>query len=112
MSKPVLLTGDRPTGALHIGHYFGSLVSRKQMEKDYQTYIMVADVQALTDNWDDPEKVRRNVYEVTADNLALGLDPAHTTFFIQSQIPQIAELTVFFSNLVTINRLKRNPTVK
>jgi tryptophanyl-tRNA synthetase len=112
MTKKTLLTGDRPTGPLHIGHYFGSLVSRKALENDYQTYIMVADVQALTDNWDEPEKVRRNVLEVTADNLATGLDPAKTTFFIQSQIPQIAELTVFFSNLVTVNRLSRNPTVK
>jgi tryptophanyl-tRNA synthetase len=111
MSK-VILTGDRPTGALHIGHYFGSLVNRKKYQNEFETFIMVADIQALTDNWDNPEKVRENVYEVAADNLALGLDLDKTTLFIQSQIPQIAELTVLFSNLVTINRLKRNPTVK
>jgi len=97
---------------LHIGHLFGSLLSRKGMQDEYESYIMVADVQALTDNFNDPEKVRQNVYEVTADNLAVGLDPEKTTFFIQSQIPQIAELTVFYSNLVTVNTLKRNPTVK
>src|SRR3989344_1356921 len=110
--KKVLLTGDRPTGPLHIGHLFGSLLSRKELESEYETHIMVADVQALTDNFENPEKVRENVYEVTADNLAIGLNPEKTTFFIQSQIPQIAELTVFYSNLVTINTLKRNPTVK
>ncbi len=111
MSKPTMLTGDRPTGPLHIGHYFGSLVNRKKYQNEYKTFIMVADVQALTDNWDNPEKVRQNVFEVAVDNMALGLE-AETKLFIQSQIPQIAELTVYFSNLVTINRLKRNPTVK
>lgn len=112
MTKPTILTGDRPTGPLHIGHYFGSLLNRKKLEKEYQTYIMIADVQALTDNWDNSDKVRQNVYQVAADNIALGLDLNTTRIFIQSQIPQIAELTVFFSNLVTVNRLKRNPTVK
>ena len=112
MSKRILLTGDRPTGPLHIGHLFGSLLSRKELQAEYESYIMVADVQALTDNYEHPEKVRQNVYEVIADNLAVGLDPKKTTFFIQSQIPQIAELTVFYSNLVTINTLRRNPTVK
>lgn len=111
MSKLTMLTGDRPTGPLHIGHYFGSLINRQKYQNDYTTFIMVADVQALTDNWDNPEKVRQNVFEVAADNMAMGLD-FNTTLFIQSQIPQIAELTVFYSNLVTINRLKRNPTVK
>jgi tryptophanyl-tRNA synthetase len=112
MSKKILLTGDRPTGPLHIGHLFGSLLSRKEMQAEYDPYVMVADIQALTDNFEHPKKVRENVYEVTADNLAIGLDPAKTTFFIQSQIPQIAELTVLYSNLVTVNTLKRNPTVK
>lgn len=112
MAKEISLTGDRPTGPLHIGHLFGSLLSRKELESEYESYVMVADVQALTDNFDHPEKVRENVYEVVADNIAIGLDPKKTTFFIQSQIPQIAELTVFYSNLVTINTLKRNPTVK
>lgn len=108
----VSLTGDRPTGPLHIGHFFGSLMSRKALEHNYQSYIMVADVQALTDNYENPAKVRENVLEVTIDNLATGLDPEKTTFFIQSLIPEIAELTVFYSNLVTVNTLKRNPTVK
>lgn len=112
MKKRSSLTGDRPTGSLHIGHYFGSLVSRKELEDEYESFVMIADVQALTDHFNEPEKVRTNVLEVALDYLASGLDPQKTTFFIQSQIPQIAELTVFFSNLVTVNTLKRNPTVK
>ncbi|MBX4190097.1 tryptophan--tRNA ligase [Candidatus Parcubacteria bacterium] len=112
MSKKVLLTGDRPTGPLHIGHYFGSVQNRVAMQDDYDSYYMVADVQALTDNFNNPEKVRENVIEVAMDNMAAGLDPKKATLFIQSQIPQIAELTVFYSNLVTVNTLKRNPTVK
>jgi len=112
VTKQISLTGDRPTGPLHIGHLFGSLLSRKELENEYESYVMVADVQALTDNFDRPERIKENVYEVTADNLAIGLNPEKTTFFIQSQIPQIAELTIFYSNLVTINTLKRNPTVK
>lgn len=112
MNKKILLTGDRPTGPLHIGHLFGSLLSRKEMQNEYESYVMVADIQALTDNFEHPEKVRENVYEITADNLAAGLDPEKVTFFIQSQIPQIAELTVLYANLVTVNTLKRNPTVK
>lgn len=112
MQKKVLLTGDRPTGPLHIGHLFGSLVNRVAMQEEFDTNIMVADVQALTDNFNNPEKVREAVLEVAMDNIAAGLDPKEATIFIQSQIPQIAELTVFFSNLVTINTLKRNPTVK
>jgi len=110
--KKIILTGDRPTGQLHIGHLFGSLLNRVKLQKEYQTYIMIADVQALTDNFTDPDKVRRNVYEVAMDNLAVGLDPKLSTIFIQSLIPEIAELTVFYSNLVTIARLQRNPTVK
>jgi tryptophanyl-tRNA synthetase len=110
--KKILLTGDRPTGPLHIGHYFGSLQNRVALQDKYETYIMVADIQALTDNWENPSKVREAVLEVTADNLAVGLDPEKSTLFIQSQVPQIAELTVLYSNLVTINTLKRNPTVK
>lgn len=110
--KKRILTGDRPTGPLHIGHYCGSLKNRVALQNEYDTYIMVADVQALTDNFNDPEKVRKNVYEVTMDNLAVGLDPKKVTFLIQSMIPEIAELTVFYSNLVTLSRLKRNPTVK
>lgn len=110
--KKNILTGDRPTGQLHIGHYCGALKNRVALQDEYNTYVMIADVQALTDNFNNPEKVRKNVFEVTKDNLAVGIDPEKTTIFIQSMIPEIAELTVFFSNLVTINRLKRNPTVK
>ncbi len=112
MEKKTLLTGDRPTGPLHIGHYFGSLLNRVAMQDEFDSYIMVADVQALTDNFNQPERVRENVLEVAMDNIASGVDPKRSTLFIQSQIPQIAELTVFYSNLITVNTLKRNPTVK
>ncbi len=112
-TKNTVLTGDRPTGKLHLGHYVGSILNRLDLQEKYEhAYYMVADVQALTDNADNPEKVRRNVAEVALDNLACGIDPEKTTFFIQSQIPEIAELTIFFLNLVTLARLKRNPTVK
>ncbi len=107
-----ILTGDRPTGPLHLGHYVGSLQNRVKLQYEYETFIMTADVQALTDNYDNPDKVRQNVYQVVQDNLAVGLDPENVTFFIQSQIPEIAELTVFFMNLVTHNEVLRNPTVK
>lgn len=107
-----LLTGDRPTGRLHLGHYVGSLQNRVQLQSQYDTFIMVADVQALTDNFANPSKVRTNVYQVVLDNLAAGVDPDKVTYFIQSQIPEIAELTIFFLNLVTVARLQRNPTVK
>ena len=109
-----ILTGDRPTGRLHIGHYFGSLKNRVEMQNsgEYDPYIEIADVQALTDNFNNPEKVRTNVREVVKDYLSIGIDPNKTTIFLQSMIPEIAELTVFYSNLVTIARLERNPTVK
>ncbi len=110
--KKVILTGDRPTGKLHIGHYLGSLQNRVKLQDEYEQYIIIADVQALTDNYNNPEKVRENVFEVTMDNLACGVDPDKSTIFIQSMIPEIAELTVFYSNLVTVSRLQRNPTVK
>ncbi len=110
--KKIILTGDRPTGQLHIGHFCGALKNRVALQNEYNTYVMIADVQALTDNFNNPQKVRKNVYEVAMDNLAVGIDPKKSTIFIQSLIPEIAELTVFFSNLVTIARLKRNPTVK
>lgn len=110
--KKVILTGDRPTGQLHIGHFCGALKNRVALQDKYDTYVMIADVQALTDNFNNPQKVRKNVYEVAMDNLAVGIDPKKSTIFIQSLIPEIAELTIFFSNLVTIARLKRNPTVK
>lgn len=110
--KKVILTGDRPTGRLHIGHYFGSLQNRVKMQDEYKEYIIIADVQALTDNFNDPEKVRKSVRELCIDYLACGIDPKKATIFIQSTIPEIAELTVFYSNLVTVSRLERNPTVK
>lgn len=114
MEKKRSLTGDRPTGKLHIGHYFGSLQSRVKMQNDENTerFVMIADVQALTDNFNNPQKVRDNVYQVLLDYLSVGIDPNKTTIFLQSMIPEIAELTVFYSNLVTIARLQRNPTVK
>lgn len=110
--KKTILTGDRPTGQLHLGHFCGALKNRVLLQDEYQTYVMIADVQALTDNFNNPEKVRKNVFEVAMDNLAVGIDPDKSVIFIQSLIPEIAELTIFFSNLVTIDRLKRNPTVK
>lgn len=111
-NKKRILTGDRPTGPLHIGHFCGALKNRVLLQNEYETYVEIADVQALTDNFNNPEKVRKNVLEVAMDNLAVGIDQNIATIFIQSLIPEIAELTVFFSNLVTIDRLKRNPTVK
>jgi tryptophanyl-tRNA synthetase len=111
-SKKRILTGDRPTGPLHLGHYVGSLVDRVRLQHEYDSYIIIADVQALTDNYDNPQRVRDNVTEVVKDYLAVGLDPDVVTIFVQSLVPQIAELTVFFSNLVTVSRLERNPTVK
>ena len=110
--KKTILTGLRPTGNLHLGHYFGASKTWRDVQDDYDFYLEIADVQALTDNFNDPEKVRHNVYEITKDLLAIGLDPNKVNFFIQSKIPEIAELTVFYSNLVTVSRLQRNPTVK
>ena len=112
MEKKRIVTGDRPTGKLHIGHYFGSLINRVKMQEEYDQYILIADVQALTDNFDNPEKVRKSVRELVKDYLSCGIDPEKTTIYIQSMIPETAELTVFYSNLVTIARLQRNPTVK
>lgn len=110
--KKTILTGLRPTGNLHLGHLFGAGVNYVKMQDDYNFFLEIADVQALTDNFNDPEKVRRNVYEITKDLLAIGIDPKKVHIFIQSKIPEIAELTVFYSNLVTVSRLFRNPTVK
>lgn len=110
--QEIVLTGDRPTGPLHLGHYVGSLLNRVELQNLYQQYVMIADIQALTDNADNPTKVRDNVIEVALDYLAVGIDPSKTTIFIQSMIPEIAELTMFYLNLVTVNRLLRNPTVK
>ena len=114
MTKPIILTGDRPTGQLHIGHYVGSLKNRVELQNSgrYQTFVMIADAQALTDNAKNPDKVHRNILEVALDYLAVGLDPSKTTIFIQSQIPQLPELALYYANLVSIARLERNPTVK
>lgn len=114
MSKKIILTGDRPTGKLHIGHFVGSLKNRVELQNsgEFETYIMIADAQALTDNAKNPEKVRENVLEVALDYLAVGIDPTKTTIFIQSQIPELPELAMFYANLVSIARLERNPTVK
>ena len=112
MEKKRIVTGDRPTGKLHIGHYFGSIINRVKMQDEYEQYILVADVQALTDNFDNPDKVRKNVRELVIDYLSCGIDPEKTTIYIQSMIPETAELTIYYSNLVTVARLERNPTVK
>ena len=115
MSKKIILTGDRPTGRLHIGHYVGSLRRRVELqnEGDYdKMYVFIADAQALTDNIDNPEKVRQNVIEVALDYLACGLDPEKVTIFIQSQIPELCELSFYFMDMVSVSRLQRNPTVK
>ena len=111
----IILTGDRPTGRLHVGHYVGSLKRRVQLqnEGDYDCmYVMIADAQALTDNAENPEKVRQNIIEVTLDYLSCGLSPDKTTMFIQSQVPELTELSFYYMNLVTVSRLQRNPTVK
>lgn len=114
MTKKVILTGDRPTGKLHIGHYIGSLKTRVAMQNsgDYAPYIMIADMQALTDNARDPEKIRHSLLQVALDYLAVGIDPAKSTILVQSQIPALNELTMHYLNIVNVSRLNRNPTVK
>lgn len=112
MNKKRILTGDRPTGRLHLGHFVGSLQNRVKLQDEYDQFVMVADVQALTDNFENPQKVRDNIRELTLDYLSIGIDPSKTTIFIQSLIPEIAELTVYYLNLVTLERVLRNPTVK
>ena len=111
----IILTGDRPTGRLHLGHYVGSLRRRVELQESGEferIFIMIADAQALTDNADNPEKVRQNIIEVALDYLSVGLDPNKSTLFIQSQIPELCELAFYYMNLVTVQRLQRNPTVK
>ena len=112
MKKDIVLTGDRPTGPLHLGHYIGSLINRVQLQNEYEQYVMIADIQALTDNYAEPHKIRSNVQNVLLDYLSVGIDPQKSTIFIQSLVPEIAELTIFYLNLVTVSRLERNPTVK
>src|SRR5262249_14842305 len=110
--KRRILTGDRPTGRLHLGHYVGSLEARVRLQHEYETFVLIADAQALTDHFEHPEKVAANIREVTLDYLAVGLDPGAVTIIVQSMVSEIAELTVFFLNLVTLARVQRNPTVK
>lgn len=112
--KEVILTGERPTGPLHIGHYAGALKKRVELQNTnkYDIYILIADLQALTDNFDNPKKIRDNILEVVIDNLAVGIEPSKVTFVLQSQIPALLELPILYSNLVTQSRLERNPTVK
>lgn len=113
--QKIILTGDRPTGKLHLGHYVGSLRRRVELQNSGEfdkIYVMIADAQALTDNADNPEKVRQNVIEVALDYLAVGIDPSKTTIFIQSQVPELAELAFYYMNLVSVSRVQRNPTVK
>ena len=110
--KKIVLTGERPTGPLHIGHYVGSLQERVRIQDDYEMFIMSADVQALTDNFDNPKKIRDNVFETVLDNLAVGLNANNVNFFVQSQIPELTELFTYYLNLVTVSRLERNPTIK
>ena len=111
-TKPIILTGDCPTGPLHLGHYVGSLRQRVALQEQYRTFVMIADAQALTDNANNPEKIRESIIEVALDYLAVGIDPKHTTIFIQSMVPELFELTAYYLNLVTIARVQRNPTVK
>jgi tryptophanyl-tRNA synthetase len=112
--KEIVLTGDRPTGRLHLGHYVGSLRQRVEMQNsgNFQMYVFAADLQGLTDNAKNPEKIRENVFEVIKDNLSVGLDPEKTTIFVQSGVRELTELTIYYLNLVTLSRLKRNPTIK
>ncbi len=110
--KKRILTGDRPTGPLHLGHYVGSLANRVRLQDEYDTYILIADVQALTDNFEHPEQLEANIFEVAVDYLAVGLDPEKVKIVVQSMVPELAELTIYFMNLVTVATLERNPTVK
>lgn len=114
MGKKIVVTGDRPTGRLHLGHYVGSLKKRVEMQEtgEYDMYVFIADVQALTDNARDPEKIVRNLYEVAIDNLTVGLDPNKVTYFVQSGVSALNELNMYYLNLVSLSRLKRNPTIK
>ncbi len=110
--KPIILTGDRPTGPLHLGHYVGSLKNRVELQDSYEQFIIIADIQALTDNYDNPGKVKDNILEVTLDYLAAGIDPKKSHIFLQSELSELFEMTTYFMNLVTVARLERNPTVK
>src|SRR5260370_42431881 len=106
-----ILTGDRPTGPLHLGHYVGSLQNRVRLQEEYDTYLLIADVQALTDNFEHPEKLEANIFEVALDYLAVGIDPEKAKFVVQSMVPELTELTIYFMNLVTTATLERNPPI-
>jgi len=112
MNRPTILTGDRTTGPLHIGHYAGSLANRLRYQDSHEQFLLLADTQALTDNAHDPEKVRRSVFEVALDHLAVGIDPSRTAICLQSHLPALAELSMLYLNYVTVARLERNPTIK
>ncbi len=112
MKKGRILTGDRPTGKLHLGHYVGSLENRVRLQDEYDPFIIIADVQALTTNFEKPEALKRDVHQVAEDYLAVGLDPEKATIFVQSLVPEIAELTIFYSMFITVNVLRHNPTIK
>lgn len=112
MKKENLLTGDRPTGKLHIGHYIGSLKKRVEIQDQFNNFIMIADQQALTDNAKNPKKIQNSLIEVILDYLSVGINPIKSNIFVQSQIPELSELTMYYLNLVSVSRLKRNPTVK
>ena len=110
--KKRILTGDRPSGKLHLGHYIGSLKNRVLLQHTHDQYVMVADIQGLTDNFENPQNIQKNVFEVVKDYISVGIDPQQTTIFVQSHVPQISELTLYYMNLVSLGRLERNPTVK
>ena len=110
--QKLILTGDRPTGPLHLGHFVGSLRNRVKFQDEYKQFVLIADMQALTDNAENPEKIAENLIEVALDYLAVGIDPAKTTICVQSMIPELSELTMYYMNLITVNQLERNPTVK
>lgn len=112
MTQKRILTGDRPTGKLHLGHYIGSLQNRVKLQNDYDTFILVADIQALTTHFEKPELIKQSIYDVTMDNLSVGLDPNKVKFVLQSHVPAIAELTIFYSMLISVNTLRHNPTIK
>jgi len=112
MRENIVLTGDRPTGPLHLGHYVGSLINQVTLQRDHRQFVMIADLQALTDNAEHPEAIRQNVLEVALDYLAVGIDPTDSTIFVQSGVPELSELAFFFLNLVTLELVGRNPTVK
>jgi tryptophanyl-tRNA synthetase len=112
MNKHIILTGDRPTGPLHLGHYVGSLRNRVELQQEHTQFIIIADMQALTDNAENPTKVSSNVLEVMLDYLAVGIDPYTSTIFIQSKVPELSELTMYYLNIVTVNHLERNPTIR